>query len=198
MDRVEAYSPPTTPQLLNSSPAPFGPPATAGNDPPPSTSSHAVATPTGSGGATSLPSTSPSRKTTTSSPNGFAPTAPSHPTNCQPKSTERHISHGHCTSASSQPEGASSGRVLRVDAGNPVGPARRALAGGTLLEPETLPAASLSRHGLDPRPLALATAVLAAADLDEALLPYDDAVAQAHRSGSILALAQAKGSHLHA
>jgi hypothetical protein len=43
-----------------------------------------------------------------SSPNGFAPTAPSQPTSCQPKLTERHISQGHCTSASSQPEGASS------------------------------------------------------------------------------------------
>jgi DNA-binding CsgD family transcriptional regulator len=44
----------------------------------------------------------------------------------------------------------------------------------------------------------LATAVLAAADLDDALLPYPDAIAAAHRSGSLLALAEAKGSHLHA
>jgi DNA-binding CsgD family transcriptional regulator len=85
-------------------------------------------------------------------------------------------------------------------AGDPaaIGLARRAVAGGTLLAPETLPAASLSRHGLDLRPVVLATAVLAAADLDEALLPYDDAVAEAHRNGSVLALAEAKGSHLHA
>lgn len=76
--------------------------------------------------------------------------------------------------------------------------ARRALAGGTLLEPENLPLPPLSRCGLDLRPVVLATAVLAAADLDEALLPYEDAVAVAHRSGSVLALAEAKGSHLHA
>lgn len=72
------------------------------------------------------------------------------------------------------------------------------MAGGTLLEPEKLPVPSLSRRGLDLRPVVLATAVLAAADLDEALLPYQDAVAEAHRSGSILAFAQATGSHLHA
>ena len=76
--------------------------------------------------------------------------------------------------------------------------ARRALAGGSLLEAEQLPATLLSRHGLDLRPVVLATAVLAAADLDEALLPYEHAVAEAHRSGSILALAEANGSHLHA
>jgi hypothetical protein len=64
--------------------------------------------------------------------------------------------------------------------------ARAALAGGTLLEPENLPAPALSRRGLDLRPVVLATAVLAAADLDEALLPYEDAVAAAHRSGSVL------------
>jgi DNA-binding CsgD family transcriptional regulator len=85
-------------------------------------------------------------------------------------------------------------------AGDPaaVGLARRALAGGLLLEEEKLPATLLRRHGLDLRPLVLGTAVLAAADLDEALLHYDDAIAEAHRSGSILALAEAKGSHLHA
>jgi DNA-binding CsgD family transcriptional regulator len=85
-------------------------------------------------------------------------------------------------------------------AGEPtaVGLARRALAGGTLLAREDLPATALSRPGLDLRPVVLATAVLAAADLDDALFPYPDAVAAAHRSGSILALAEAKGSHLHA
>lgn len=57
---------------------------------------------------------------------------------------------------------------------------------------------SVSRRALDLRPVVLATAVLAAADLDEALLPYQDAVAEAHRCGSVLAFAQAKGSHLHA
>jgi DNA-binding CsgD family transcriptional regulator len=76
--------------------------------------------------------------------------------------------------------------------------ARRALAGGALLARDNLPATVLSRPGLDLRPVVLATAVLALADLDEALLPYHDAVAAAHRSGSILALAEAKGSHLHA
>jgi DNA-binding CsgD family transcriptional regulator len=76
--------------------------------------------------------------------------------------------------------------------------ARRALAGGTLLETENLPTPVVSRRGLDLRPVVLATAVLAAADLDEALLPYEDAIAAAHRSGSILALAEAKGCHLHA
>jgi DNA-binding CsgD family transcriptional regulator/tetratricopeptide (TPR) repeat protein len=76
--------------------------------------------------------------------------------------------------------------------------ARRALRGGTLLEPEQLPLPALSRRGLDLRPAVLATAVLAAADLDEALLPYQYAAAVAHRSGSILAFAEAKGSHLHA
>jgi DNA-binding CsgD family transcriptional regulator len=79
-----------------------------------------------------------------------------------------------------------------------VGLARRALAGSALLARESLPATVLSRPGLDLRPVVLATAVLAAADLDEALVPYHDAVAAAHRSGSILALAEAKGSHLHA
>jgi hypothetical protein len=76
--------------------------------------------------------------------------------------------------------------------------ARRALAGGGLLVRENLPAALRSGRGLDLRPLVLATAVLAAADLNEALTPYEDAIAEAHRSGSVLALAEAKGSHLHA
>jgi DNA-binding CsgD family transcriptional regulator/RecA/RadA recombinase len=85
-------------------------------------------------------------------------------------------------------------------AGDPaaVDRARRALAGGTLLEGERLPLPSLCHRVLDLRPVVLATAVLAAADLDEALLPYHDAVIAAHRSGSTLALAEAKGSHLHA
>jgi Nitroreductase family len=52
---------------------------------------------------------------------------------------------------------------------------------------------SPSRPGLGLRPVVLATAVLAAADLDEALFPYNDAVAAADRSGSVLALAEAKG-----
>ncbi len=60
------------------------------------------------------------------------------------------------------------------------------------------PAPVLSPRGLDLRPVVLATAVLAAADLDEALHPYEEAVAAAHRSGSVLALAEAKGSHLDA
>jgi DNA-binding CsgD family transcriptional regulator/tetratricopeptide (TPR) repeat protein len=76
--------------------------------------------------------------------------------------------------------------------------ARRALSGGGLLVREDMPAILRSGRGLDLRPLVLATAVLAAADLDEALDPYEDAIAEAHRSGSILALAEAKGSHLHA
>jgi hypothetical protein len=76
--------------------------------------------------------------------------------------------------------------------------ARRALAGGTLFARPDLPATVLSRPGLDLRPVVLATAVLAAADLDDALVPYPDVVAAAHRSGSILALAEAKGAHLHA
>jgi DNA-binding CsgD family transcriptional regulator/tetratricopeptide (TPR) repeat protein len=76
--------------------------------------------------------------------------------------------------------------------------ARRALAGGGLLVREEPPATFRSGRGLDLRPLVLATAVLAAADLDEALSPYEDAIAEAHRSGSVLALAEAKGSHLHA
>jgi DNA-binding CsgD family transcriptional regulator len=75
--------------------------------------------------------------------------------------------------------------------------ARRALSGGGLLVRENLPAGLRSGPGLDLRPLVLATAVLAAADLDEALAPYEDAIAEAHRSGSILALAEAKSSHLH-
>jgi DNA-binding CsgD family transcriptional regulator/tetratricopeptide (TPR) repeat protein len=76
--------------------------------------------------------------------------------------------------------------------------ARRALSGGGLLVREGPPEALRSEPSLDLRPLVLATAVLAAADLDEALDPYEDALAEAHRSGSILALAEAKGSHLHA
>jgi len=87
-----------------------------------------------------------------------------------------------------------------AQAGDPsaVDRARRALAGGTLLKTENVPATVLSRRGLDLRPVVLATAVLAAADLDEALHPYHDAITAAHRSGSILALAEAKASHLHA
>jgi DNA-binding CsgD family transcriptional regulator len=87
-----------------------------------------------------------------------------------------------------------------AEAGDPaaVDLAHRALAGGTLLEAEKLPLPLPSRHGLDLRPAVLATAVLAAADLDEALHTYHDAITAAHRNGSILAFAEAKGTHLHA
>ena len=59
--------------------------------------------------------------------------------------------------------------------------ARRALSGGTLLEEEN-----------GGGPFILASMVLTMADLDEAMAVYDASLAQAHRRGSVFALAAAR------
>jgi tetratricopeptide (TPR) repeat protein len=67
--------------------------------------------------------------------------------------------------------------------------ARRALADRTLIKGEN-PPATLSGA---PQEAITAACVLAWADLDEAVVAYDDVLAEGHRRGSILAFAGAKG-----
>ena len=71
--------------------------------------------------------------------------------------------------------------------------ARRALSEATLLRRESQQATSWATWEA-----IMAAKVLAMADLDDAVLAYDDILTEAHRSGSIMAFAAVKGSRAQA